>query len=135
MIPISLSSSCPMSANTSRVIWKGGKKITKITSQIWLDSQGQRYISSENGLYSCYNQENTYFMYYHILNCCHLLACPSVPHTGPCQLLQHKLCRTLTSLTAIKKSSSLQEAVIIIFTYVGAECTEKLGQVKAWEYF
>lgn len=116
-----------MSANTSRVIWKGGKS-QKSPAKPGLTPKA-KYTLVQKMDCICATNKRTHF--YHILNCCHLLAHPSLKQDHV-QLLQPKLHKTLTSLTAIDKSSFSQEAVKTISSYVGGGCMEKLGQVKAW---
>lgn len=108
-----------MSANTSRVIWKGGKS-QKSPAKPGLTPKA-KYTLVQKMDCICATTKRTHF--YHILNCCHLLAHPSLKQDHV-QLLQPKLHKTLTSLTAIGCKN--------YFFFVGGGCMEKLGYVKAW---
>lgn len=74
LIPISLSSSCPMSANTSRVIWKGKRPQKSVAKPGPIPKIEDPSVQKMECIHGATKRVHTYFMFYCTSNCCHLLA-------------------------------------------------------------
>lgn len=126
-----------MSANTSRVIWKGERPQK---SQITCLIPKAKDTSVQKTVYSCFNQDSVYIHVYIYICFTALLIAATFWQASPYHETirsssSPNFCRTFTSLTAITKRCISQELVKSIFAYVETGCMEVLGQVKSREYF
>lgn len=126
-----------MSANTSRVIWKGERpQKSQITCRI---PKAKDTSVQKTECIHASTKTVCIYMYIYICFTALLIAATfwqaSPYHKTIRSSSSPNFCRTFTSLMAINKRWFSQELVKNIFAYVETGCMEVLGQVKSREYF
>lgn len=120
-----------MSANTSRVIWKGErpqKPLAKPGPIPKAEDPSAQKMACIHGA-----TKRVYVLHFAALLIAATFWQASPYHRTLPSCYSLKLCKTFTSLTAINRSWFSQEILKNIFTYMEGGCMEMLGQI--WEYF